>query len=104
LRQAEALAWSAPAHISVADCRLYLALALAHAAPADVDGVDSVDSVEGLDRAGVLAALAGHRDRFARWTALNPLTFRNKLLLIDAEMLRLQGDAMRALASYEQSG
>lgn len=100
LRQAEALAWSAPAHINVADCRLYLALALAHAAPADVDGVDSV---EGLDRAGVLAALAGHRDRFARWTALNPLTFRNKLLLIDAEMLRLQGDAMRALASYEQS-
>lgn len=103
LRQAAALAWSAPAHINVADCRLYLALALAHAAPADVDSVDGVDGVEGLDRAGVLATLAGHRDRFARWTALNPLTFRNKLLLIDAEILRLQGDAMRALASYEQS-
>ncbi|WP_354683077.1 AAA family ATPase [Cupriavidus necator] len=91
LREAEALIWSAPAHINVADCRLYLAIALAHA---DAAASDS-DSV--------MADVTAHRDCFARWAALNPLTFQGKLSLIDAELARLRGDPIQALACYEQS-
>jgi predicted ATPase/signal transduction histidine kinase len=91
LRQAEALIWSAPAHINVADCRLYLAIALAH----------SADAASGRDN--VMVALATHRACFARWAALNPLTFQGKLWLIDAELSRLRGDSMQALACYEQA-
>ncbi|MFS8974596.1 AAA family ATPase [Cupriavidus necator] len=91
LRQAEALIWSAPAHINVADCRLYLAIALAHSADA------------ASDRDNIMAALDRHRACFARWAALNPLTFQGKLWLIDAEMSRLRGDSLQALACYEQA-
>ncbi|WP_354675453.1 trifunctional serine/threonine-protein kinase/ATP-binding protein/sensor histidine kinase [Cupriavidus alkaliphilus] len=90
LREAETLIWSAPAHINVADCRLYLAIALAHA----TTGAASDDA---------MAELAAHRDCFARWAALNPLTFRGKLALVDAELARLRGDPLQALAGYEQA-
>ncbi|SOY60110.1 putative SENSOR HISTIDINE KINASE with GAF and Pkinase domains [Cupriavidus taiwanensis] len=94
LREAETLIWSAPAHINVADCRLYLALALAHAANGAANGA-APDSV--------LAEVAAHRDCFARWAALNPLTFRGKLALVEAELARLRGDPLQALAGYEQA-
>ncbi|RAS09365.1 trifunctional serine/threonine-protein kinase/ATP-binding protein/sensor histidine kinase [Cupriavidus alkaliphilus] len=90
LREAETLIWSAPAHINVADCRLYLAIALAHA----TTGAAADDA---------MAELAAHRDCFARWAALNPLTFRGKLALVDAELARLRGDPLQALAGYEQA-
>ncbi|BDB27382.1 AAA family ATPase [Cupriavidus sp. P-10] len=86
LRHAETLIWSAPAHINVADCRLFLSIALAHAqAPQAAAGI------------------AAHRACFARWAALNPLTFRSKLLLVDAALAQADGDPLRALACYEQS-
>ncbi|WP_454753448.1 trifunctional serine/threonine-protein kinase/ATP-binding protein/sensor histidine kinase [Cupriavidus necator] len=91
LTQAKALIWSAPAHFNVSDCRLYLAIGLARSAAAS------------SDRGQVMGALAAHRDCFARWAALNPLTFHGKLLLVDAELARLRGDALQALACYEQS-
>ncbi|SOZ69531.1 putative SENSOR HISTIDINE KINASE with GAF and Pkinase domains [Cupriavidus taiwanensis] len=94
LREAETLIWSAPAHINVADCRLYLALALAH-------GVNG--AANGAAPDSVLAEVAAHRDCFARWAALNPLTFRGKLALVDAELARLRGDPLQALAGYEQA-
>lgn len=94
LKHAEELAWSAPAHINVADCHLYLALALAHAASTRSGQDDAADA---------LAAIADHRARFERWAALNPLTFQSKLLLVDAEISRLRGDALQALVCYEQS-
>ncbi|WP_258874631.1 trifunctional serine/threonine-protein kinase/ATP-binding protein/sensor histidine kinase [Cupriavidus taiwanensis] len=90
LREAETLIWSAPAHINVADCRLYLAIALAHGA-------------NGAAQDSVLAEVAAHRDCFTRWAALNPLTFRGKLALVDAELARLRGDPLQALAGYEQA-
>ncbi|MFJ4293670.1 AAA family ATPase [Cupriavidus sp. NPDC089707] len=86
LRQAETLIWSAPAHINVADCRLFLSLALAHAQAPQA-----------------AADIAAHRACFARWAALNPLTFRNKLLLVDAALAQAEGDPLRALACHEQS-
>ncbi|MCO4861938.1 AAA family ATPase [Cupriavidus sp. WGlv3] len=98
LREAQTLIWSAPAHINVADCRLYLAIALAHATA----GAAS-DDVMADAMADVMAELAAHRDCFARWAALNPLTFRGKLALVDAELARLRGDPLQALAGYEQA-
>ncbi|WP_371748052.1 AAA family ATPase [Cupriavidus sp. AcVe19-6a] len=86
LRHAETLIWSAPAHINVADCRLFLSIALAHAQAPQA-----------------AADIAAHRACFARWAALNPLTFRNKLLLADAALAQADGDPLRALACYEQS-
>lgn len=91
LRQAAALSWAAPAHINVADCQFFLALAFAHA-PDDT-------SVE----PGRVAAVEACRRPFERWASLNPRTFRSKLLLLEAEMARLRGDAMKALACYEKS-
>ncbi len=88
---ANALDDAAPAHINVADCKFFLALALART-PAE-DGND----------AARIAAIAGLRAPFERWTALNPLTFRARLLLIDAELARLRDEGLSALALYEQA-
>ena len=85
------LAWAAPAHINVAECKLFLALALART------------SATGGDCAARMTAVAALRDRMERWAALNPLTFRGKLLLIDAELARLRGEPLAALAHYEQA-
>lgn len=93
LRQAEVLIWAAPAHINVADCRLYLAVALAHSAAAGAGPASD----------GIIADVSAHRDCFSRWAALNPLTFQGKLSLVDAELARLRGDPIQALACYEQS-
>ncbi|QDF98061.1 histidine kinase [Azoarcus sp. DD4] len=87
LTQARALTWSAPAHINVADCHLFLALATAHADPVPTGA----------------AALAEHHERFVRWAVLNPATFQSKRLLVEAECARLRGDALQALVCYEQS-
>lgn len=84
LRTAADLIWSAPAHINVADCELYLALALARTEPAD-------------------AHLVAAHEKFVRWAALNPLTFRNKEWLLEAEIARLRGDGLAALQAYERS-
>ncbi len=91
LSQAQTLIWSAPAHINVADCRLYLALAHARGPAA------------ALDRDDAIAALEVHRERFARWASLNALTFQNKLSLLDGEIARLRGDPLAALVCYERS-
>jgi len=91
METAMALSWSAPAHIDVAYSNLFAALALARRASAD----KTPDAA--IDRLGV------HRARFARWSDLNPATFHNKLLLIDAEMARLRGEHLAALNGYEQA-
>ena len=87
LTQARALTWSVPAHINVADCHLFLALATAHAAP----------SLSGPE------LLAEHHARFVRWAELNPASFQGKRLLVDAECARLRGETLQALVCYEQS-
>ncbi|QGZ64971.1 trifunctional serine/threonine-protein kinase/ATP-binding protein/sensor histidine kinase [Paraburkholderia acidisoli] len=91
LAQAAALAWAVPAHIHLADCRLFEALALAHAPGAEAA------------KTRVLATLGAHRERFAQWARLNALTFRNKLRLLEAEIARLNGNVFAALAAYEQA-
>ncbi|MEX3846537.1 AAA family ATPase [Paraburkholderia sp. BR10882] len=89
LDDARALAWTVPAHINVADCHWYGALAISRGQ------FTSHDSA--------LFELRTQRVQFARWANQNGATFRNKLLLIDAEIARLQGDAFGALVAYEKS-
>lgn len=87
---ADDLAWSAPAHINVADGKLFLALALARARNSG-------------DPAARDARMASCRAAFECWAALNPLTFRSKLMLIDADLARLRGEPLAALECYEQA-
>lgn len=89
LRRAEALIWSAPAHINVADCRLYLALAMARGSAARPPNRE------------VVTALETERQRFAGWVALNPSTFASKLLLLDAALHEQEGRTLDAFAAYE---
>ncbi|RQN35160.1 Predicted ATPase [Paraburkholderia tropica] len=89
LDKAADLAWTVPAHINVADSRLYRAIAFAHA--------------ENVSPTNALVELSGHRSQFVKWANRNGATFRNKLLLIEAEIARLRGDVMAALIAYEHS-
>lgn len=91
LTTAAELSWSAPAHINVCDCRLFCALTWAH------------ESRATTDPQAAIARISANRDKIAEWTALNPTTFRNKLLLVEAELARLRGDGLLALKCYEQS-
>lgn len=87
LGRAHRLAWSAPAHVDIALCRFYGALSAARSP----------------DVTAALAELDGHRACFAAWAALNGETFRNKLLLIDAEREHLLGNALAAQRLYEEA-
>jgi predicted ATPase/signal transduction histidine kinase len=84
LTAAGRLTWSLPAHIDLAHYHLYAALAFG-AQP------------------GAAERLTPHRDRLAAWAELNPTTFRNKLLLVEAEIARLKGDGLAAMQFYERS-
>lgn len=79
------------AHIDTAWCSLFLALTIAATAKSD-------DS-----RREAMHRIAPARAQFDRWARFNPRTFRNKLLLIDAELARLAGDGMAAFALYEHA-
>ena len=85
------LAWSIPAHVNLSDFHLYSALAVAHTEAGQTGSED------------ILEKLAGHRRKMTDWAAINPSTFRSKLLLIEAEVARLQGNSIAALQHYEIS-
>ncbi|MBV4484998.1 AAA family ATPase [Pseudomonas sp. SWRI153] len=88
--EAEALTWSVPAHIDLAQYCLFYSLALASPeAPGDV--------------AQKLAKLEQQRQRFLPWAELNPATFSNKLLLIEGAMARVRGEGLVAIRCFDQS-
>jgi predicted ATPase/signal transduction histidine kinase len=88
--EAAVLSWSIPAHINLADYYLFYSLALGNAqAPGDV--------------AGKLEKLERQRQRFQPWAALNPTTFRNKLLLIEGVIAKLRGQELIAIRCFDQS-
>ncbi|WP_080482120.1 trifunctional serine/threonine-protein kinase/ATP-binding protein/sensor histidine kinase [Pseudomonas syringae] len=91
LAKAEALAWSTPAHVHLLELHFFSALNLA-------SGRDRT-----LDSARILAAMAPHLDKLNQWAALNPQVFRDKALLVEAEMARVAGDTLNALDLYELS-
>ncbi|MFJ4344830.1 AAA family ATPase [Pseudomonas sp. NPDC089401] len=83
-------AWSVPAHINLADYHLFCGLALGSPeAPGS--------------RADKLAELQALRARFGCWAGFNPATFRNKLLLIEGVIAKLEGDGLTAIRCFDQA-
>ncbi|WP_042695176.1 AAA family ATPase, partial [Azospirillum sp. B506] len=89
LTPAFGMMWAAPAHISVGELTFYNAV------------LHSQDP--GADPAASLAEVAHCRQRLALWAGINPLTFRNKLALVDAETARLDGRDVEAMRLYDDS-
>lgn len=87
LDQAARFAWSAPGHIHQLDFRLYRALTIASLP-------DSPDPAAWQ----TLRADARHIRACAD---ANPATFTDKALLVEAELARLDGDALGAMSRYE---
>ncbi|UFS79079.1 MULTISPECIES: trifunctional serine/threonine-protein kinase/ATP-binding protein/sensor histidine kinase [Rhizobium] len=85
LKAASSWIWASPAHIHLSDLHLYSALTATGA------GIDA-KKVAQCHR----AAIAGFADD-------NPFTFNNKLLLIDAEIARVEGRDTEALNLFERS-
>jgi predicted ATPase/signal transduction histidine kinase len=83
-------AWAAPAHINLADYHLFRGLALGSPeAPGNL--------------ADKLAELHALHERFGRWASFNPVTFRNKLLLIEGVIAKLEGDGLAAIRCFDQA-
>ncbi|MFJ4383123.1 AAA family ATPase [Pseudomonas sp. NPDC089408] len=83
-------AWAAPVHINLADYHLFRGLALGSP---EVPGSLA-------DKLGELQAL---RERFGHWASFNPATFRNKLLLIEGVIAKLEGDGLAAIRCFDQA-
>ncbi|MGY4525023.1 trifunctional serine/threonine-protein kinase/ATP-binding protein/sensor histidine kinase [Pseudomonas sp. TE21394] len=83
-------AWAAPAHINLADYHLFRGLALGSPeAPGNL--------------ADKLRELRTLRERFSCWAGFNPGTFRNKLLLIEGVIAKLEGDGLAAIRCFDQA-
>ena len=85
------LEWAIPAHINLADYHFFSALTAAHIED------PFAGSTERDEKLGL------HRERLASWATLNPTSFSNKLLMIDAEIARLRGADLEAMQLYERS-
>lgn len=90
LARAGDYAWAAPAHINLADYHLFRGLLLG-----------SPEAPGSL--ADKLHALQALRERFAHWAGFNPATFRNKLLLIEGVIAKLEGDGLAAIRCFDQA-
>ncbi|MDO1584849.1 trifunctional serine/threonine-protein kinase/ATP-binding protein/sensor histidine kinase [Rhizobium oryzicola] len=78
-------------HIDTAYCKFFLGMAIA----ASYNGVSGA----GPDR----QRLSEIKDRFASWAKLNPETFGHKLLLLEAEIARIEMNPAHALVLYEEA-
>ncbi|RKE35724.1 putative ATPase [Paraburkholderia sp. BL23I1N1] len=85
------LKWGTPAHIHLLDYHFYSALNLAKLSGGEEDS------------AAAVAMIGPHLATLRNWAQLNPATFRDKLLLVEAEVARLNGAPLEALSLYEQA-
>ncbi|WP_186308106.1 AAA family ATPase [Paraburkholderia sp. BCC1884] len=90
LAEAGELKWSTPAHIHLLDYHFYTALTLARAYEAE-------------HSATTVVMIEPHLAKLRTWAQLNPATFKDKLLIVEAEVARLNGATLTALALYEQA-
>ncbi|WP_145184219.1 ATP-binding sensor histidine kinase [Pseudomonas sp. URMO17WK12:I11] len=90
LDSAGAHTWAVPGHINLADYHLLRGLALGTP--------EAPGSLEAKH-----AELYSLRERFRRWAAFNPTTFRNKLLLIEGVIAKLDGDGLAAIRCFDQA-
>jgi signal transduction histidine kinase len=93
LAEAAELKWTTPAHIHLLDYHFYTALTLAK--------VHKGDTAE--DAARAVARIEPHLAKLRGWAQLNPTTFRDKMLIVEAEVARLNGAGLAALSLYEQA-
>jgi PAS domain S-box-containing protein len=91
--KAQPLLWSARCHIQFAHYCLYYSLALAA-----VHGTAPADR-----QAQIQADIAANIQAFERWAQSCPVTFAHKLLLLRAELARLNGAEMEAMRLYEEA-
>lgn len=90
LDQAGNLLWAVPAHINLADYYLFRGLTLGSPeAPGSLP-----------EKHAQLQAL---RERFRQWAQFNPVTFRNKLLMIEGVIAKLKGDGLSAIRCFDQA-
>lgn len=87
--KAEDYAWSMPSHQHLMGLELYAALNSAALCQSGADPLATVTSIE--------PRLA----KLRHWAGLNPATFRDKYLLVEAEVARIQGRPLEAMALYE---
>lgn len=88
LNQAAALAWSTPAHLHLLELEMYSALNLA--ALHDV-ATSTVERIE------------PHLAKLRLWADLNPVSFLDKLLIVEAEVARIQGQSLIAMRLFESA-
>lgn len=86
--EAEELAWSAPAHLTLVDFHVFYALILA------AHRADTVDPNE------IRVKMQPHYDKIVQWAETNPENFSDKKALVGAEMARLAGDPWTAQTLY----
>ncbi|WP_250493958.1 AAA family ATPase [Caballeronia sp. GAWG1-1] len=87
LAEAGELTWATPAHVHQLDYHFYSALNLAQMYEADE----------------AIARIEPHLAKLTVWAKLNPATFLDKLLLVEAEIARLLAKPLEALARYEEA-
>lgn len=93
LDRAAQFAWSAPAHIHQLDLHLLRALAICARRDAAADAPDATG----------WQTLRADARQLRDWARVNPVTFTDKALLVEAELARLDGDALTAMSLYEQA-
>jgi PAS domain S-box-containing protein len=91
--KAERLSWTGETHWEWADYHFFGALA--HAASYDCSPVD--------DRQRHLEALAVHYQKLSTWTENCPENFKNRVLLVSAELARIEGRDLEAMQLYEEA-
>ena len=89
--QAQQSSWSVPGHVPLADLALYSAL----------NHVQLCTGAEEVEP--TLQAIAPHLRLLRRWAHLNPQSFRDRFLLVDAQVASLRGDGLRALGLLESA-
>ncbi|MGF6767534.1 putative ATPase/signal transduction histidine kinase [Paraburkholderia sp. GAS199] len=93
LAEAGELKWATPAHVHLLDYHLFTALTLAKVHRSDLPE----------DASAAVVRIEPHLAKLRTWAELNPATFKDKLLIVEAEVARLNGASLAALTLYEKA-
>ncbi|MDB6145002.1 MAG: fixL 2 [Pseudomonas sp.] len=91
LQEAARYSWSTPSHIHLMELALFRALTAAALCEPSVN------------LAASLAVIEPEVEQLRRWAELNPGTFRDKLLLVEAEIARIEGRTLDAMTLYDSA-
>lgn len=88
LNQAADLGWSTPAHLHLMELEMYSALNLTALHSASTSTIERVQP---------------HLAKLRLWADLNPMSFLDKLLIVEAEVARIQGQPLIAMRLFESA-